>query len=176
MRLLRGYKKWRGVGLIELVIYVALFAMLTIGAIDLITNAYAIMAKVRLQRIINTEGELAMQRMIREIRGAYDIDSSNSIFNADPGALRLKTYTDGAGISTTTADLRITNGLLHFTKATTSIDLTSSDVSISRLMFRTINATSTPKGVKIEFTLTATSSRFTITSPFYGSASLRGSY
>lgn len=162
--------------MIELMIYVALLAMLTIGAIDLITNAYTLMAKARLQRTINTEGELAMQRMIREIRGAYDIDLPNSIFNVHPSALRLQTYSDASGVATTTADFRIMGGLLHFTKATTSIDLTSSNASVANLVFRTINPTTTPKGIKIEFTLIATSSRFTITSPFYGSAMVRGSY
>lgn len=166
----------RGVSIIELIIYASLLAVLTIGAVDLIISAYAVVAKARLQQTINTEGELSMQRLLREIRNAYDLDASNSVFDATPGALRVRTYAATGGNATTTADFRVTSGLLHLNKATTSIDLTSSSITIASLIFRNLNATSTPKAVKIELLLTATSPRFSITSPFYGSATLRGSY
>lgn len=173
---LSSIKNSCGAGLLELIIYVALLAALIIGALDLMINASTVIAKARLQRTINTEGELAMQRIIREIRGAYDVDASNSSFDTHPGTLRLRTYAGASGSATTTADIRIISGLLHLTKATTSVDLITPNVSVSNLIFRNLNPTTTPKAVKIEMTLTGTSSRFTVTSPFYGTAILRGSY
>lgn len=168
-------KKTKGIGLLELVIYVALLAILTVGAVNAIIAAYTVMTRARLERAVNTEGELAMQRIIREIRNAYDIDTGNSIFNAHPGALRLLTYADAAGSIETTADIRVTSNLLHLNKATTSVDLTSA-TSIDSLVFRNLNPTTTPKAVRVELMLTASSSRFMIERSFYGTATLRGSY
>lgn len=165
-----------GTGIIELMVYMALLSVLSIGAIDLVLQAYTTMTKARLQRTVTGEGELAMQRMTREIRNAYDIDTPYSTFDASPGALRLRTYSDAAGSATTTADFRIISDVLHMNRATTSVDLTSSNVSITNLVFRNIHSTTTPKAVRIEMTLTASSSRFSITSPFYVTATLRGSY
>ncbi len=161
--------------MIELIVYAALFALVSVAAVDLIADAYAIAGKVRLQRKINTQADLAMQRMIREIRAASAINEASSALNSTPGALNLTTFSDADGTSTTTADFRVIGGNLRFSKATTTIDLTNG-ISIDRLLFRVIENGAISRNVRVELRLTATTSRYSITNDFYGTAILRGSY
>lgn len=166
----------RGTSVIELIVYGALFALVSIGAIDLIRQSYTVMAKVRLQREINTEGELSMQRMMREVRLASDIIMASSTLYASPGTLKLQTYADDGSGATTTAYFYLSSGVLTLAKATSSIALTSSHSTIDNLVFRLITASTTSKAIKIEMRLIATTSAFSIVNNFYGTAIFRGSY
>lgn len=166
----------RGTSIIELIVYGALFALVSISAIDLIKQSYIVMTKVRLQQKINTEGELSMQRMMREVRLASDIIMASSTLNASPGALKLQTYADDGSGATTTAYMHLSSGILMLTKATSSIALTSPALTVDNLVFRLITASTTSKAIKIEMRLMATTSAFSISNNFYGTAIFRGSY
>jgi type II secretory pathway pseudopilin PulG len=166
----------KGYSLLEVIIYVAIFAFLSVGAVDFIGDAYGVMAKVSLQRKVNAEGELVMQRLLRETREAYDVRTASTTWNAHPGKLSLYTFLNPTGTATTTADFYISSGVLRLTKGTSTIDITSDDISVSNLIFRSIQSATTSRAVKIELQITGSTRATTITNNFYGTALLRGSY
>ena len=152
----------KGFTLIETIIYTAIIAVIFI----LVVNSLSIVIKAfnqgRVAIKINNSAEVAMERMTREIRFAYDIDGSSDlshlVLNTD-----VEFYLDSGKI-------------MIIDRGTNAVALTSDDLTVTNLIFRQINSSSVSKAVKIEMAIQGSSGNYQKTENFYNTAILRGSY
>ncbi|MBU2263346.1 hypothetical protein KJ750_01675, partial [Patescibacteria group bacterium] len=132
----------------------------------LVVNSLSIVIKAfnqgRVAIKINNSAEVAMERMTREIRFAYDIDGSSDlshlVLNTD-----VEFYLDSGKI-------------MIIDRGTNAVALTSDDLTVTNLIFRQINSSSVSKAVKIEMAIQGSSGNYQKTENFYNTAILRGSY
>lgn len=158
--------KRAGFSLIEMVIYIAIAAGILTASVNSASSLMKSFNSARITSKINNSAEAAMERMTREIRTAYGINSS-SVFGSSPGRLKLDTYnTSGA---TTTMDFYLNGGILTVAEGGGAGNpLTLGGVSVSNLVFYQITNATTSKAVKIETMIQG--------KKFYDTAVLRGSY
>ncbi len=162
----------KGFTLIEIIIYTAIIAIIFILVVNSLTVVIRAFNQGRVAIKINNSAELAMERMTREIRFAYDIDISSVL-----GHLVLSTYSISSPETPTTIEFYLDSGKLMVKEGVWPADqLTSSDLSVTNLVFRQITAYSTSKAIKIEMTIQGSSGNYQKTENFYNTAILRKSY
>lgn len=158
----------RGTSLIELLIYLAILAATTVLVVFTMVQFGDVYRKARFDRKIAVAGEVAMERIVREIRLACDI---NNPFT--PTSVSLKTFASHSSASedcataTSNKSLEFSGGRLTFDGS----DLVPSDVTVSRVEFAQIPSV-TSKSIHVFLELTVSSSK----KSFVVSAALRGSY
>jgi len=148
----------RGLTLIETIIYVVIFFIVSVVLVQALFNMSRVFAEVRLSRVVNHSALTALERLTREIRQANSVDEAASVFDVHPGRLVLDT-----------ASFYLTGPTLMIKEVSSTVDhpLTSSKTSVSNLVFRLISADTTT-AVKVEMTIGDRK--------FYSTAVLRGSY
>lgn len=171
MRIIRTKKS--GFTLVEMIIYIAFFAVLSVLAVEAIMVVMKSFYTLRLTQNINQSATTALERMSREIRNAYDIDTTGSIFNTNPGYLTLRTK--DAGGANTTVEFYVSNGQVGIKEG--GIDkgsLMAKSTTVTGLVFRQIT-TSNSKAIKIEMSLHDAQGLLTRDAVFYDTILLRGS-
>ena len=167
-------RKKRGFTLVEMIIYIAFFALLSSLAVNATLVVMRSFYSLRLTQSINESATTALERMSREIRNAYDYDITQSIFNANPGQLTLKTK-DASGANTTIKFyLNPGNQLILNQGGVDQGSLVTKDVTLTKLIFRPLT-TINSKSIKIEATFQDTRDLTTQTVNFYDTILLRGS-
>jgi len=162
----------------EIVVYLGIVTILTVSVVNSIVGLVTIYERIKVVRQLRQSAVVSMDRMTREIRNASSVDVANSVLNANPGTLRLNTVTS-AGTQTVTFALISTGpnaGVIRVSE--NGVDkgpLTSGKASTTNLVFQLIT-TPNSQAVKIEMTMTASSSKFLRTANFYDTIILRGSY
>ncbi|MFZ2303483.1 MAG: hypothetical protein WAV98_01675 [Minisyncoccia bacterium] len=172
----------RGFTLVEMIIYIAFFAVLSVLSINATILVMKSFYTLRINQSISQSATTALERMSREIRNAYDIDTLNSTLTTSPGRLTLLTKTDAGAL--TTAEFYVTAGN-QINMKVGGVDngsLMTKTVTATNLVFRSITttnaSTTVSKAVKIEMTLRDsrdTRSGFTKEVKFYDTIVLRGS-
>lgn len=171
MRILRTKKS--GFTLVEMIIYIAFFAVLSVLAIEAIMVVMKSFYTLRLTQNINQSATTALERMSREVRNAYDIDAGGSTFNANPGHLTLRTK-DSGGVNTT-VEFYVSNGQIGIREG--GVDkgsLMAKSTTVTNLVFRQITTTNS-KAIKIEMSLHDAHGLLTRDAVFYDTIVLRGS-
>lgn len=167
--------KKRGFTLVEMIIYVAFFAMLSIIAVNGTIVAMKSFYSLRLNQSINESATVALERMSREIRNAYDVDLTQStLAPTSPGRLTLKTK-DASGTDTTVEFY--VDGASQLNLKVGGVDngpLVTKNVTLTNLVFWTITNTNS-KAIKIEMTLHDSRATSAKSSKFYDTIVLRGS-
>lgn len=165
----------KGSSLIEIIIYSAILVVISAFVVNSVVIISKALTRVRLERRLILNADHAAQKLIREIRQASSLNASSTL-NVNPGDLSLRTYVDATSTILTDADIYLDSGRLVYKKGSGSpIFLTDSGVSVTRLFFSQITASSS-RAVKFELGLSASTPRSTASSTFYGTAILRGSY
>src|SRR3989344_244147 len=161
-------KTTEGMTLLEALIYIGLLVLLLTAIVGLFVSMMRSYGTLLVARHINESATLSVERIVRDIRAASSV-GAGSILSTNPGQLTLI-----AGATTTVFSL--VGDSLHVSGNGVDIGaLTLPDVSIDSLIFEKI--TSDPiLGVRIQLTLTATSSSGTKTEAFEDFAVLRGTY
>ncbi|MEK7568939.1 MAG: hypothetical protein AAB497_02400 [Patescibacteria group bacterium] len=163
-----------GFTLVEMIIYIAFFAILSVLAVNATIMVMKSFYTLRLNQSVNQSATVALERLSREIRNAYDVDTANSTLGSSPGRLTLKTK-DAVGANTTmefymdgASQLRLKEG---------GVDkgaLVTKSVTLTNLVFRSISMTNS-KAVKVEMTLHDSRATTTQAVKFYDTIVLRGS-
>ena len=173
------YSAQKGFTLVEMIIYIAFFAILSVLSINATILVMKSFYTLRINQSISQSATTALERMSREIRNAYDVDALNSTLTTSPGRLTLMTKDDLGAL--TTVEFYVTAGN-HVNMKVGGVDqgsLMTKTVSATNLVFRSMNngtATSTnSKAVKIEMTLTDNRSGISKTVKYYDTIVLRGS-
>lgn len=164
-----------GTSLVEAMIYIAILVVLFSGIVRgvfMLSNSYR---NVKTYRSIESSAVSSMERMVREIRNATDINAGQTSYGISAGSLSL----NGTNASGTAYTVRFfaSSSRLYLEENSTNVGpLTPSNVIVSNLTFRHFS-TSTSEAVKIEMTISsASSSSVYFSKNFYGTAVLRGSY
>jgi len=156
-----------GYTLVELLFYVALFAVLTLTVI----NALIIMTKAFKETTIQrelTQGSTILERISREIRKASDITSIS--------ATNLKLATaDDTGAAKTVEFLLSGTDLQLLENNVLTGNLNGPNISITGLSFSQIT-TAHSKAVKITVTVRSNNDIQNRNADFYNSVVLRGTY
>lgn len=162
----------RGFTLVEMIIYIAFFAILSLLA----TQATIVVMKsfytLRLTQNINQSASTALERMSREVRNAYDIDETQSTLGSNPGHLTLKTK-DSAG-NNITMEFYVVNNQIGIKEG--GVDkgtLMTKNATITNLIFRKID-TLNSQAVKIEMTFRDARGALQQEVKFYDTIILRG--
>jgi Tfp pilus assembly protein PilW len=160
--------------MIEMIVYLAIFATLSI----LVINSFIVMTSSfsasRTNRDLMESGSTAMERIVREVRQASSIDTSNSVLASSPGTLQLNS-TDTNGNVVLIKFMAESGDLNLYQGGALSGNLLGSQISVTNLVFRRI-ATTQGEGVKIEMTLQDTRTQALRTENFYDTVILRGEY
>jgi type II secretory pathway component PulJ len=167
-----GHKK-SGFTLVEMIIYIAFFAILSILAIEALMVVMRSFYTLRLTQNINQSATTALERMSREVRNAYDIDTAGSTFNANPGHLTLRTK--DAGGANTTVEFYVNGSQIGIKEG--GVDkgsLMEKSTTVTNLIFRQIT-TANSKAIKIEMSLHDTHGVLSRDAVFYDTILLRGS-
>lgn len=166
-------RKKDGFTLVEMVIYTGFVAMLGVVAIQAILTMMNSFYMARLSRNINESAVTSLERMSREVRNAFNVNTSSSIFDASPGVLYLNTKdTNG---NTTTVEFYVSNGVLRVREG--GVDkgpLFAKGVTVTSLIFRNIT-TINSKAIKIEISLADSRGLLNQTFTLYDTIQLRGS-
>ncbi|OHA06753.1 MAG: hypothetical protein A2934_01110 [Candidatus Sungbacteria bacterium RIFCSPLOWO2_01_FULL_47_10] len=165
----------KGTGIIEIIIYAAILVVVSVFVINSLLITNTVISKIRLERRISTNADVIMQKLIREIRLAEEINAS-STFDVNPSDVSLNTFLSASNTTPVVLDFYTNENNLYVKKGGESaIVLNSNNVLVPSFMLRDINASSS-RAIKIELTLQASTTRHSVTANFYGMAILRGSY
>ena len=166
----------RAFTLVELLVYVSLFAVLLVGIVNamlILTDAYR---TVSTERKMETSAITLMDRIMREAKRSTGV--SAGAFDVPNGSVTLQT-----GSSTNpTIVFYLQNGKAYVTDANDSSPLTDSDVVVQSMIFShypvyNIQYATSSVLLKVDFTINSGSTTPNFTArTFYGSAILRGSY
>lgn len=158
----------------EAVVYVAVLSFISIVAINSIILFQNLFLEMKKNRNINNTAELAMGRMMKEIKNATDIQSGGSVFDSNPGRLTL-TSLDNLG-ATVSIEFYVENSILKIKEnAADKGSLMPANATVDTIIFRQITGVRS-KGVKIEMTLRDARGKTPLVKNFYSTAVLRGSY
>ena len=164
----------RGFSLVEMLFYVAILSLsllMIMQTLIVVMRSYGVF---RAAQRIEREAGNALERVVREVRGAESINEAESTLGTHPGELSLVS-TDSVG-APHTVDFYLDEGKLSLKEngAVTGL-LTSAKSTITDLVFRKIDSAHS-QGVKIEMTLQAGGGSEARTEHFYATAVLRNSY
>lgn len=164
----------RGYTLAEMIVYVALIAILFGALASTVAQISQSERRARAFLDINSAAVSAFSRFSRDIRRASAIDTVNSTLGASNGKLALIIRnTDGTSSSTV---FYLSDGTVQVTEDGASAgSVTSDNMQVSNLTFWKFALSSTT-AVRIEMTLAPDSSTTVPALNFYGTYVLRGSY
>lgn len=151
-----------GASLLETVLYVGIFAILTLLTVNTMLALTRAVGEIRTTRNTISDADIAMERVIREIRAAESIDVTSSVLNTNPGTLVL-TGTSSA----VTFSLLGGEQLFLQKNADQPAALTSNSTNITNLIFTRFVASSS-EAVRVRMTIDNKN--------FYGTAVLRTNY
>lgn len=132
--------KSRGFTLIETLLYMVIFALISSIAIASLGGMSKALNSLRSTRGSTDAILVSFERMVREIRSAESVDTAGSTLGSNPGTLTLNT---GIKFFLSSGRLMVQEGVAGASA------LTPSSVSFSSLVFRKIKTRSS-EGVKIE--------------------------
>lgn len=163
----KNIKRVRGYTLVELLFYVALFALLSFVLVDAIIVMTKAFKETTIQAELDGGGDI-MERISREIRKA------NSISSVSESDLVLNT-TDDAEMAKTVRFLLSNSNVQFFENDVLTGNLNSPNVAVTGLTFTQIT---TGNGIAVRITLIVRSNNDAVnrTANFYNTIVLRGSY
>ena len=139
-------QKNKGSTLVETLFYIAIFVVIS----AVVMNSFIVMlkafAQTKIERNILSGASYSLDRMSREIRWAYDIDSS-SVFNSSSGYLKLNSNDDLGNPKT--VELSFSNGALLLKENGVSSGDIMGSAKLKSLIFRQI-LQGTSEAIKIE--------------------------
>ncbi len=163
-----------GFSLIEMVVYVSIFAMLAVVVINSYMVIVASFNRTQTNRDLQESGNAVMERISREIRQAKSITVANSTLGTTPGTLEMAT-TDASGTSATVKFILESGGVNIYSNGTLIGNLVGQNVTATSLIFRQMTTTA-GTGVKVELTLQDARGKEHRTENFYDTVILRGDY
>lgn len=156
-----------GYSVIELLFYIALFAILTITVINVMITMAKAFRETAIQAELVQSGNI-MERISREVRQAYDISSISST------DLKLSTK-DSGGANKTVEFLLSSTNLQLLENSVFTGNLNTPNVKVTSLTFTQIT-TVKGKAVKIALTVKSNNDALGRTQDFYDTIVLRGDY
>lgn len=166
-------KKNLGFTLTEMILYIAILVFIMVVVINILFSIVNTQKIFKSSRSIENSSTFTLERLTREIRDADSIDTTNSVFNTNPGTLILNS-TDINGVAKT-VKFYISSSTIHISE--NGVDkgpLTQSDTVITNLVFYHYTNTNSD-AVKTNLTIESGTSTSYRSDNFSSTAVLRGS-
>lgn len=163
-----------GFTLVETIIYIAAFAVLSTAALQATIVIMKSFYTLRLNQSVNVSATVALERMSREIRNAYDVDTAQSTLGGSPGRLTLNTKDDLGANTTIEFYVDAANQLNMKIGGVDNGPLVTKTVTLTNLIFQPITTTNS-KAIKIDMTLRDSRAAAAQSSKLYDTIILRGS-
>ena len=157
----------RGYAVLELLFYIALFSILSLVVINAMITMARSFKETALQAEFVQSGTI-MERISREIRQAYDVNSIST------SSLRINTR-DNIGAEKTVEFLLSGSNVQIFEDDILVGNLNSSNIVVTGLAFSQITS-ALGKAVKVSFSVQSSNDTLGRTQDFYNTVVLRGSY
>ena len=158
-----------GFSLVEVLVYLAVTVLVAGALITTFLSLDTVLLRNRTERELTESSRVSLERIVRDMRLADGVNTTQSTFGATAGALAL---TDGA---TTTRFFVESNVLKMSINGVTVGPITSNSVTVQSFVVRRYVGTETDL-VRVALTLSATSKAASSTRTYYTSAVLRGTY
>lgn len=159
--------------LVEGVVYVGILAIIATLFMGAAVTFFQSFVEVRASRAVAAAGEVALERIVRETRGATAIRDADSIFDSDAGALALDT--SEAGIAVVRVFSKEGNRVVIRTNGRTALPLTPPSIVVQTFRVTKLsNAKS--QGARVSLVVRDARVHATTTTTFDGAAILRSSY
>ena len=166
--------KAKGFTMVELVVYIGMFALISVVLVNSLMSTIRISNELRAARDINDSAVSVMERLTRDLRGGTQIDLVNSSFGANPGRLTFQTLS-ASGTAMTVEYYVSTSTLLVKENGVVRGSLLSSRTKIDGLVFYYVSSGATT-GVKTELHLRSVRGGISDVDHFYNTTILRGTY
>lgn len=154
-----------GFTLVEMVIYIAVLSIVSLGAVTALLSLDDLIAKYRAEQLVFRSASNVLERFVHDVRASRSVTSASHI---PPSSLSLSG-------SSGTITYATSSDALHVTHAGTDLGaLTKSGVAVTQLRFYAYDDVS--EFVRIELTLEATVGETTVERTFRSGAVLRSSY
>ncbi|RJQ13906.1 type II secretion system protein [Candidatus Parcubacteria bacterium] len=172
----------KGFSLLEMILYVAIVAIIGTLLVNFIFGLFQGFNKVRAKREVLTNTRLAMERMLADIRSAHSVYTPTSIFGSSFGQLSMETKLNlPADENRTYFDYYVSSSRLYLRRDGGSpLAITSEAVRVTDLVFQYLkNGTSNAESVQIKLTITSPPGGredVSATTTLSASATVRGNY
>lgn len=145
-------KKNKGISLFEVLIYVAIFAFVSILAVNMFISISKAFSEIRANHELSRNGFLVMEKITREVKWAQSIVLESSVFDSNPGSLSVSGI-DNFDSSLRNVSFSLNSGKIYFFEnGVNEGSLLTSNVSVSSFIIRNISTTFS-SAVKIELKL-----------------------
>ncbi len=159
----------KGYSLIELLIYIAIFAVLSIVLVRSLVTVMRTYAAGARYRALQNNGELVMERITRELRAGTSAVTSTCATN--PGTLSIAS-TDASSQNHTNNFVVTSGAVMLATDGGSSNAISTSQVTVTALTFCSFT---TPSGAGVKTVLTLrVPGNYPTTASFYSTILLRG--
>lgn len=163
----------KGFSLVEALIYASILIMIVFFTVESLIGLLKSHARANLSKSVEYSAQSAMDQIMGEIKNASAINSGASIFDTNPGVLSI---TNTRSTPSYTIVFSLLNGKIVYSKDSgASVALTASDVAAQSLSFSLASST-VSKAIKINLTITGTSSNYVKNINLEDFGVLRGSY
>ena len=160
-----------GFTIVEMVVYVAVLALIVAGVVNMILAVSSTFSELRATRQLNRSASVVLDRFVRDVRDAESVVVGSSVFDIHPGELVLS-----YGVGSPQVRLYVDGGTMKIDRGGGyEGDLTVPGVSVTNFMFRHIT-NSTSESARLEITLESVSGKASKTETFYTTAVVRGAY
>lgn len=161
----------KGFSVLEVLIYTAILALISALSVGSILSVYKGFSSTTAMSRISRNGELILDRIVRDIRSASSTDTGISVFGIHPGVLQLGSMPIKYSLLSTT--------LLRKEGAGAEQNITLSNARIINLIFfrdSFLSSEVSTEVIKVEFDIETGEGQFLKSKKFFGSAVLRGAY
>lgn len=167
-------KRRHGFTLVEMIIYVAFFSVLSILTVNATITVMKSFYALRMSQNISQSATTAIERMSHEIRNSYAVDTTNSVFSSSPGQLSLLAKDSLGTTYTIRFYVNAANQLALQVAGVEKGVLLAKTVTVTNLVFRQVTTTGS-KAIKIEMSLRDSRQGTSKVVKFYDTVVLRGS-
>lgn len=165
-------RRQRGYTLVELIVYIAIAAVVLLAIVSAVEYAYVFYRQLTVGPRVDQAGAAAAERIIRDIRTGSSVDLTESTFGVPLGELTI-TAGDGA---TTSKKFYVDSGELEYQEGSADpVALSPADMYVSRFLLNYLS-TGESQAVRFELELTYPTDAGTSTRSYTGLAILRHSY
>jgi hypothetical protein len=174
MKFLSREKYQKGVSMVEMVVYISILALVSIVVINALYSLGRSYQSMRRAEVIETTAQVALERMVREIRDASSVDVSDSQFNDPAGSLTINTLNEAETL--TAVRFYLLDGRIRVEEDGVDMGpLSPADATVTELVFNRIT-TAESEAVKMDMTVESARGVEVQSKKFYSTVVLRGSY
>ncbi|WKZ26363.1 MAG: prepilin-type N-terminal cleavage/methylation domain-containing protein [Candidatus Paceibacterota bacterium] len=166
-----GLKKTKsGFSLIEMVIYIAIMALILVVVVNTLSVMILSQKKIKNHRVIEHSSSVALERLTREIKSSKRIDFDQSVFGSNPGRLVLEV--ENLIGESREIEFFVEDSILKFRDGELVAPLIDSRATIGSFLLYSLSEDGA-QAVRIALTIEAGSGEFAKTETFYASALMR---